>query len=581
MSKRSREDTVEADVPRKQSKHDSGKSTPKEKSTTSANLDEKAAKAARKALKRAKRAQEDGASTAVNVIVDDSVIDEAATKAAKRAQKEAKKAQAATQETTAYELGRADDSSYTEHPNLVAKAQSEIDDYTNEQHITVTDPKDNLLRPIISFDYLPIHDKALKSSLAAYSAPTPIQAAAWPYLFARRDVIGIAETGSGKTVAFGLPCVRYISSLPGKQRKSDIKACIVSPTRELALQIHEQLVKIAEPAGLKVGCAYGGVNKDAQRESLKGIHIMVATPGRLNDFIDEGSIDLSHVCYLVLDEADRMLDTGFEEAVKKIASSTAKQGRQTLMFTATWPPAVEELASTFMTSPVKIAIGDNPTGELRANPRITQEVEVMDPSEKNYRILEILRKYQSGQNKTDRVLVFCLYKKEASRIEEFIRRQGIKVAGIHGDMTQQQRTASLDAFKKGSVPLLVATDVAARGLDIPAVKLVLNVTFPLTIADYVHRIGRYVWLLYPHYLIYTDISRTGRAGQTGNAITFFTDHEKGLAGGLINVLKAADQNVPENLLKYGTTVKKKEHEAYGAFYKDPATMKKATKITFD
>lgn len=535
-------------------------------------------KAARKARKEAKRALE-ATSEPENTDPVQEPNDDAARKAAKKAKKEAKKAAKtdatissndatttlATQ-TNGHVAKATSVLGYSEHSDLSALPEFELDDYISKNHISTIDPKSDSakLRPIIDFKYLPITDEAHRKPLAAYSTPTPIQAAAWPYLFAQRDVVGVAETGSGKTVAFGLPCIRAISSLPARDRANKIKACIVSPTRELALQIYEQLEKLATPSGLKVGCAYGGVPKDEQRRSLAGVHIIVATPGRLNDFVDEGSIDLSAATYLVLDEADRMLDTGFEKAVKQIASATSQVNRQTLMFTATWPPAVEELASTFMTTPIRINIGENTSGELRANMRITQQVEVMDPYDKNNRILEILKQHQSGAKKNDKILVFCLYKKEASRIESFIRTRGFKVAGIHGDMTQQARSASLDAFKTGAVPLLVATDVAARGLDIPAVKVVLNVTFPLTIADYVHRIGR-----------------TGRAGQTGLAITFFTDHEKALAGSLQNVLKAAGQPVPEALSKFGNTVKKKEHDAYGAFYKDPATMKKATKITFD
>ncbi|KAK1076420.1 RNA-dependent ATPase, partial [Friedmanniomyces endolithicus] len=177
-----------------------------------------------------------------------------------------------------------------------------------------------------------------------------------------------------------------------------------------------------------------------------------------------------------------------------------------------------------MKGPVKVMIGENASGELRANARIVQEVEVTTQIEKQPRLIQLLKEYQSGKNKNDRILVFCLYKKEATRIEEFIRRRGFNVGGIHGDLSQQKRIESLDAFKVGTVPILVATDVAARGLDIPAVKLVINVTFPLTVEDYVHRIGR-----------------TGRAGQDGKAVTMFTDAEKHLAGGLINVLKAANQ----------------------------------------
>lgn len=463
-------------------------------------VDEKAAKAARKALKRAKKEAERAAEAADGPPGSEDVADvvKPSSKTEKKSSKHTKETEgkSSSKQQSPSSNGHAshatDGSGYTEDPALSSLSQSEVDKFIAEKFITVTNPDDNptVYRPITSFDYLTIKDPAQRAPFKSYTTPTPIQAAAWPYLFAGRDVIGVAETGSGKTMAFGVPCIRSISSLGAKDQKRGIRACIVSPTRELALQIHEQLVKLATPAGLKVACVYGGVNKDQQRETLRGVSAIVATPGRLNDFINEGSIDLSNVGYLVLDEADRMLDKGFEEEMRKIISTTPSKGRQTLMFTATWPPIVRELASTFMKSPVRVTIGDNPTGELRANTSITQEVEVIDPYAKNDRLLALLKQYQSGKNKGDRILVFCLYKKEATRIEGFIRSRGFEVAGIHGDLSQQQRTASLEAFKQGKVPLLVATDVAARGLDIPAVKVVINVTFPLTIEDYVHRIGR-------------------------------------------------------------------------------------------
>ncbi|CAD0095391.1 unnamed protein product [Aureobasidium mustum] len=556
MGKREREEaaaTVDAEV------HKKAKKEKKDKT-------EDAEKAARKAARKAAKAQKQSEGTSGETEADDA---KAEAKRLKKAAKAAAKAESTAPSTTPSETVAAPvaaTSGYTEHPGLTALPQSEIDAFIAEKFITVTDEAkaSPAYRPITSFDYVPITDKAQRAPFADFKTPSPIQAAAWPYLYAGRDVIGVAETGSGKTMGFGVPCIRYISSLSAKEQKKGIKACIVSPTRELAVQIQEQLVKLAEPAGLKTVCVYGGVNKDQQRATLTGAHIVVATPGRLNDFVSEGSIDLSNVTYAVLDEADRMLDKGFEEEVRKILGSCAPTGRQTLMFTATWPPSVRELAATFMKKPVRINIGENTTGELRANTRIVQEVEVMDPYDKNDRLIALLKKYQSGKNKEDRILVFCLYKKEATRIEGFIRSKGFNVGGIHGDLSQDQRQRSLDAFKAGKVPLLVATDVAARGLDIPAVKVVINVTFPLTVEDYVHRIGR-----------------TGRAGQDGRAITFFTDHEKGLAGALINVLKGANQPVPESLMKFGTTVKKKTHDAYGAFYRDPGEMKAATKVTFD
>jgi ATP-dependent RNA helicase DBP3 len=405
---------------------------------------------------------------------------------------------------------------YSENAMLKSLDQALIDRFIGENFISISDPTSatQSLRPIIKFSYLPATatDPGNLAPFQKFKAPTPIQAAAWPFLLAGRDVIGVAETGSGKTMAFAVPCVRYMTSLA--KNFVGAKALIISPTRELAMQSYEQITELATLASLHTVCVYGGVPKDEQRKALKNADIVVATPGRLNDLINEGSADLGKVGYVVLDEADRMLDKGFEEEIRKIISTTLPLGRrQTLMFTATWPESVRTLAATFMTSPVKIAIGDNPSGDLRANARIIQKVEVVDPRNKEYRLLQLLKQYQSGSQKNDRILVFCLYKKEATRVESFIRSKGIKVAGIHGDLSQEQRTKSLDAFKKGATPVLVATDVAARGLDIPAVKLVINCTFPLTVEDYVHRIGR-----------------TGRAGKDGLAITLFTEHDKGQSG---------------------------------------------------
>ncbi|KFY06902.1 hypothetical protein V492_07632 [Pseudogymnoascus sp. VKM F-4246] len=491
-------------------------------------------------------------------------------KAEKKALKKAKKAEKAepasvtppsTESTTPAET--TSNGSYTPSADLAGLPQSKVDQFLADNFINITDPTSQaLLRPIIDFAYLPITDPKQRAPFKDFKSPTPIQAAAWPFLLAGRDVIGVAETGSGKTMAFAVPCIRHISEQP---KFKGAKAVVVSPTRELAMQSYEQINKLAALSGMQAVCVYGGVAKDEQRRALKTADIVVATPGRLNDLINEGSANLSKVSYVVLDEADRMLDKGFEEEIRKIINTARPLGeRQTLMFTATWPESVRALASTFMTSPIKIAIGDNPTGDLRANTRIVQKVEVVDPRGKEYRLLQILKEHQSGSQKDDRIIVFCLYKKEATRVEGFLRSKGIRVAGIHGDLSQEQRTKSLDAFKKGTTPVLVATDVAARGLDIPAVKLVLNCTFPLTVEDYVHRIGR-----------------TGRAGKEGLAITLFTEHDKAQSGALINVLKAANQPVPDELLKFGTTVKKKGHEAYGAFFKDVDTSKAATKIKFD
>jgi ATP-dependent RNA helicase DBP3 len=407
--------------------------------------------------------------------------------------------------------------SYSEATALSKLPQSEIDTYMTEKIIKITDPLADApkFRPLLSFDYLPECDTALYSQLKAFPAPTPIQSTTWPLLFAGRDVIGIAETGSGKTLGFGLPCLKKLIDSKPSKKPCHPRAVIISPTRELAMQIYDQLVKYAGSEKTTVTCIYGGVGKDEQRYALQKAAIVVATPGRLKDLQNDGSVNLSKVNYLVLDEADRMLDKGFEQDIKDIIQPMPVSRRQTVMFTATWPRSIQNLAATFMNSPVTVTIGGDPSADPRANTRIKQVVEVVDPRDKEGRLIQLLSRSQKGQS-PEKVLVFCLYKKEAMRVENLIRNKGFKVAGIHGDLNQSDRFRNLDAFKKGTATVLVATDVAARGLDIPAVKLVINVTFPLTVEDYVHRIGR-----------------TGRAGAEGHAITMFTETDKGLSGGYV------------------------------------------------
>lgn len=438
-------------------------------------------------------------------------------------------------------------------------SDSEIGAFYEENEVSVDYPTEKHIQPVLKFEQLSL-DSRIQSALSVFTKPTPIQSVSWPYLLSGKDVIGVAETGSGKTFAFGVPAINKLVTQTGKSK--GVQVLVISPTRELASQIYDNLVLLTEKANLECCCVYGGVPKHEQREQLKKAQVVVATPGRLLDLVQEGSADLSNVSYLVLDEADRMLEKGFEEDIKNIIKETNTKGRQTLMFTATWPKEVRELASSFMSDPVKVSIGNR--DELSANKRITQVVEVIEQFHKEKKLLELLKKYQSGAKKNDKVLIFALYKKEAARVERNLKYNGYKVAAIHGDLSQQQRTQALNEFKSGASNLLLATDVAARGLDIPNVKTVINLTFPLTVEDYVHRIGR-----------------TGRAGQTGTAHTLFTEQEKHLAGALVNVLNGANQPVPEELKKFGTHTKKKEHSAYGAFYKDVDMNKKPKKITFD
>jgi ATP-dependent RNA helicase DBP3 len=479
-----------------------------------------------------------------------------AEKKAKKAAKEAAKAEGGPDvEGEAPKNGKKATSSAEPSPG-------EVDAYYKKHTIEVTTPDGQALSPIISFDQLDVHG-SIKSELSNFKEPSPIQAASWPHLLAGKDVVGIAETGSGKTFAFGVPALQHLLDL---EKRKGIHVLVVAPTRELAIQTSDNLNLLGKESKIRSVCIYGGVSKDTQRAALKKANIVVGTPGRINDMLDDGTLDFSNVAYLVLDEADRMLDKGFEEDIKKIigACPDPKQGgkRQTLMFSATWPEIVRKLASSFMRDPVKVTIGSL---ELSANVRVTQKVEVLaEQRDKEYRLQQLIKQYQSGKNKSDRILIFALYKKEAARVEQTLKYKGHNVAAIHGDMSQAQREQALAQFKSGACPLLVATDVAARGLDIPNVTLVINLTFPLTIEDYVHRIGR-----------------TGRGGLSGVAITLFTKEDKAHSGTLINVLKQAKQEVPEALMKFGTTTKPKL-DVYGR--RIDATeepMKKATKIVFD
>ncbi len=404
----------------------------------------------------------------------------------------------------------------------------------------------------------PKFSKILKPLFEGLSKPTPIQSYCWPSIQTGRDVIGIAETGSGKTLAFSLPSLDAVLS-KGSVEDKGIKIVVIAPTRELALQTHNVLCKAVASV-----CIYGGVSKDDQRKELKKLKpiVIIGTPGRLVDFLEDGTLNFGHVSHFVLDEADRMLDLGFADDVSKIVSKLPKE-HQTIMFSATWPMDIQTMAGKYLKpNPIKIVIGDREAGENKACSRIKQIVEVIrNPHERDNRLLQLLKQYHS--NRTNRVIIFVLYKKEAARIEHYLNRNGWKASSIHGDKPQHERTKCMDAFRAGTDPLLVATDVAARGLDIPNVEYVINYTFPLTIEDYIHRIGR-----------------TGRGGKEGIAHTLFTDNDKAHAGELVSVLRTAGIEIPKDLLVYDCSTKKKVHKLYGAFYKEADPNAECSRITF-
>lgn len=437
-----------------------------------------------------------------------------------------------------------------------------VEDYEKLQvNVSGKDAHDEKFMPLESFSKVQAPTVVMQCC-NKFKRPSPIQAYAWPFLLDGRDLVGIAATGSGKTLAFGVPALLHVLNRDEKVLNQNHPTCLVlSPTRELAQQISEVLVDAGHPCGVRAACFYGGTSKKRQYAALKmGVDIIVATPGRLQDLVEEGRCALQKVSFVVLDEADRMLDLGFEEAVRSLVGQTSKS-RQTIMFSATWPAAVDQLAKEFMGGhPIKVIVGSQ---DLAANHAVTQLIEVIDTTLRDVRLIELLKMYHKSER--NRILVFVLYKKEAARVENMLQRRGWNVSAVHGDKGQFDRNKAVTSFKNGTCPLLIATDVAARGLDIPDVEYVINYSFPLTTEDYVHRIGR-----------------TGRAGKSGTAHTFFTNADKARAGELVNVLKEAGQTIPPELLKFGTSVKKKESKLYGAHFKDVAVdAPKAIKITFD
>jgi len=394
-------------------------------------------------------------------------------------------------------------------------------------------------------------DPKIMSVVKDFDTPTPIQAQCWPIIASGRDIIGIAETGSGKTLAFSLPAIAHMLHRyqnPIKGIPANPIMLVLSPTRELAMQTQVVMEEAGKDCEIRSVCCYGGVPKWEQKRALRwGVEVVVATPGRLKDLVNMGCVSLAGISYLVLDEADRMLDQGFEDDIREIIGMTHKE-RQTCLFSATWPEAIRNLAREFLTDPVKVTVGSE---DLSANKRIKQIVDVIDERDKDEKLIKILQKYTNAET-TNRMIVFVLKKVEAYDLEDNLWSKGYKVGSIHGDKSQWEREQALKSFKNGSTNLLVATDVAARGLDIPDVEYVINYSFPLTIEDYVHRIGR-----------------TGRAGKDGVAHSLFHRGDAKNAGCLVKVLKDAEQEVPQEMYKFDLRIRPRTFAKF--FSKDGET----------
>ncbi|SDN32129.1 ATP-dependent RNA helicase RhlE [Lutimaribacter pacificus] len=343
------------------------------------------------------------------------------------------------------------------------------------------------------------------------TTPTPIQAQAIPHAMNGRDVMGLAQTGTGKTNAFGLPLVSQMLELQGKPAPHTVRGLVLAPTRELAKQIQDQLLLLVKGTPMKVGLVVGGASLNAQANRLaRGTDILVATPGRLLDLLDRRALTLAEAHFLVLDEADQMLDMGFIHALRKIAGLLPSE-RQTMLFSATMPKQMEEIAQSYLVKPARVQV--NPPG--KPADKIEQEVHFIAKGEK----LGLLRELLDG-HRDDLALVFGRTKHGMEKLARMLEKSGFAVAAIHGNKSQGQRQRALEAFKRGDVRVLVATDVAARGLDIPEVRHVYNYELPNVPDNYVHRIGR-----------------TARAGRDGRAIAFCAPEEMGELKDIQKVMK--------------------------------------------
>jgi ATP-dependent RNA helicase DDX5/DBP2 len=413
---------------------------------------------------------------------------------------------------------------YAEPLSVANRSEAEVRAFREKNNITVASRRP--FNPILSFAESPYsQDIQRVFQDLNFSAPTPIQSQCWPIALSGSDLIGIASTGSGKTLAFLLPALLHVRGQP-KLTIEGPRALVMAPTRELAQQIEQEFQRFRSVFSLRCVCVYGGSPKEYQRREIQsGAQLIIATPGRLIDFMKEGSINLRQVTFLVMDEADRMLDMGFEPQIRAIVGHIRKD-RQTLMWSATWPTEVQTLAREFLIEPVYVKVGE----ELAANHKIAQFIELVTEDRKFETLQRVLK---AMCTEGTRILIFTETKRGCEQLCQQLSSQGFKVCAIHGDKAQVARNSALRDFKSGSVNVMVATDVAARGLDVKGVSCVVNFDFPGQIADYIHRIGR-----------------TARGGAKGTAISFFTPKNLRLASALIEVLEEAAQRVPEQLLRY-------------------------------
>src|ERR1700689_5463632 len=374
-----------------------------------------------------------------------------------------------------------------------------------------------LTRGFMSFSHLGLSEKVLAAvGATGYKTPTPIQDQAIPHVLARRDVLGIAQTGTGKTAAFVLPMLTMLEQ--GRARARMPRTLILEPTRELAAQVEDSFAKYGAKHKLNVALLIGGVSfGDQDSKLVRGVDVLIATPGRLLDHSERGRLLLSGVELLVIDEADRMLDMGFIPDIERICKLVPFT-RQTLFFTATMPAEIRRITEQFLHNPEKVEVS-------RPATTVATITQLQVPAGREaHEKREILRDLLREAKDLNNAIIFCNRKREVAVVHKSLEKHGFSVGALHGDMDQSARTAALDQFRKGDIPLLVASDVASRGLDIPAVSHVFNFDVPHHADDYVHRIGR-----------------TGRAGRAGTAISIVTPLDQ---KSMVAIEKLTGQTIP-------------------------------------
>ncbi|XP_025098190.1 probable ATP-dependent RNA helicase DDX17 isoform X1 [Pomacea canaliculata] len=415
---------------------------------------------------------------------------------------------------------------YKELPSVTNRSPMEVYQFRQTHSITLSDKR--VPNPVMAFEEASLPDYLMNQIRKnSFASPTPIQSQAWPIVMSGRNLVGIAKTGSGKTLGFILPAIVHITNQAHLARGDGPICLVLVPTRELAQQVQEVASEYGRTTQVRSVCVYGGAPKGPQiRDLERGAEICIATPGRLIDFLEANRTNLRRCTYLVLDEADRMLDMGFEPQIRKIIEQI-RPDRQTLMWSATWPKEVRKLAEDFISEFVQINIGNV---ELAANHNILQIVDVCMDHEKEEKLVKLLNEIiEEKENKT---IIFVDTKRKCDDLHRRMKRDGWPVTCIHGDKSQQERDWALNDFKQGRSAILLATDVASRGLDMDDIKFVVNYDYPNGSEDYIHRIGR-----------------TGRAHKTGTAYTFFTPSNIKQANELINILREANQQVSPKLIQ--------------------------------